>query len=173
MNPAALLKETTYWTREPKFRRKFIAQKTWAQDNCARKLNNPTYHFAGQFEKVWVGPFFWPRFLLATAGMKFTKLFYPRSSLQAELVVYLCIIFESMHTIFALPGWRHKCILKKRGLVSKELGFLIRQSGKTVRHSFLFVTFSPAPLVSIPPPKYQSEMTNLLFSQYAFVTSPR
>ena len=32
-------------------------------------------------------------------------------------VVYLCIIFESMHSIFALPGWRHECILKKRGLV--------------------------------------------------------
>ena len=26
-------------------------------------------------------------------------------------VVYLCIIFYSMHSIFALPGWRHKCIL--------------------------------------------------------------
>ena len=31
-------------------------------------------------------------------------------------VVYLCIIFVSMHSIFALPGWRHKCILKKDGV---------------------------------------------------------
>ena len=30
-------------------------------------------------------------------------------------VVYLCIIFESMHSIFALPGWRHECILRKEG----------------------------------------------------------
>ena len=27
------------------------------------------------------------------------------------LVVYMCIIFESMHSNFALPGWRHECIL--------------------------------------------------------------
>ena len=32
-----------------------------------------------------------------------------------QWVVYLCIIFESMHIIFALPGWRHKCILRKEG----------------------------------------------------------
>ena len=28
-------------------------------------------------------------------------------------VVYLCIIFFRMHSIFALPGWRHECILQK------------------------------------------------------------
>ena len=38
-------------------------------------------------------------------------------------VVYLCIIFESMHSIFALPGWHHKRILKKRGLVISDWYF--------------------------------------------------
>ena len=33
------------------------------------------------------------------------------------------------------------------------------------RHSLLFFTFSPALLVSIPSPKYQSKMTNPLFFQ--------
>ena len=28
------------------------------------------------------------------------------------IVVYLCIIFVCMHSIFALPGWRHECSLK-------------------------------------------------------------
>ena len=28
-------------------------------------------------------------------------------------VVYLCVIFFSMHSIFALPGWCHECILRK------------------------------------------------------------
>ena len=36
--------------------------------------------------------------------------------LQWSIVVYLCIIFESMHSIFALPGWHHKFILKKEGV---------------------------------------------------------
>ena len=34
-------------------------------------------------------------------------------------------------------------------------------------------SFSPALLVSIPSPKYQSQMTNPLFFQYAFVTLSR
>ena len=28
-------------------------------------------------------------------------------------VVYLCINFVSMHSFFALPGWRHECSLKQ------------------------------------------------------------
>ena len=36
-----------------------------------------------------------------------------------------------------------------------------------------FLTFLSALLVSIPSQKYQSEMTNPLFSQYAYVTSSR
>ena len=36
-----------------------------------------------------------------------------------------------------------------------------------------FFTFSPALSFSIPSPKYQSQMANPLFSQYAFVTSSR
>ena len=35
------------------------------------------------------------------------------SPIMRAQVVYLCIIFYSMHFIFALPGWRHKCILKR------------------------------------------------------------
>ena len=31
-------------------------------------------------------------------------------------VGYLCIIFVSMHSIFALPGGCHECILKKEGV---------------------------------------------------------
>ena len=38
----------------------------------------------------------------------FTCAFAPWNS-----VVYLCIIFVSMHSIFALPGWRHECSLKQ------------------------------------------------------------
>ena len=38
-------------------------------------------------------------------------------------VVYLCIIFYSMHSIFALPGWRHECILKKQGVSNLGLVF--------------------------------------------------
>ena len=67
-----------------KIRKKiYIAQKTLAQDDFTIKLNNPTYHFAGQLENPEWAHFFGPRFLLATAGMKFTKLYYPRSSFQA------------------------------------------------------------------------------------------
>ena len=45
------------------------------------------------------------------------------TKVSKKLVVYMCIIFESMHSIFALPGWRHKCILKKRGLVISDWYF--------------------------------------------------
>ena len=31
------------------------------------------------------------------------------------IVAYFCIIFESMHSIFALPRWRHKCIFMELG----------------------------------------------------------
>ena len=32
---------------------------------------------------------------------------------QSAIVVYMCFIFYSMQQIFAFPGWRHACILKK------------------------------------------------------------
>ena len=38
---------------------------------------------------------------------------YKKSITGAHRVVYLCIIFVCMHSIFALPGWHHKCSLKK------------------------------------------------------------
>ena len=35
---------------------------------------------------------------------------------QNMKVVYFCIIFKCMHSIFGIPGWRHTCILKKEGV---------------------------------------------------------
>ena len=46
---------------------------------------------------------------------KFNTLKSVRRAIKT-LVVYMCFIFESMHSIFALPGWRHRCILKKEGV---------------------------------------------------------
>ena len=37
----------------------------------------------------------------------------PVDRIPLGTVVYLCILFYSMHSIFALPGWRYECILKK------------------------------------------------------------
>ena len=54
-------------------------------------------------------------------------------------VVYLCIIFVSMHNNFALPGagWRRECILKKRGLVISDWyfgeGMEMNSEGKKVK----------------------------------------
>ena len=42
---------------------------------------------------------------------------------ERTAVVYLCIIFESMQSIFSLPGWRHECILKQEGLVISDCYF--------------------------------------------------
>ena len=36
----------------------------------------------------------------------------------------MCIIFYSMHIIFALPGWHHKCIMRKEGV--SHLGLVFR-----------------------------------------------
>ena len=61
-----------------------------------------------------------------------------------------------------------------REKVKKERNekFLFKNYAYT--QSFLsFFTFSHALLLSIPSPQYQSEMTNPLFSQYAFVTISR
>ena len=97
-------------------------------------------------------------------------------------VVYLCIICYSMHSIFALPGWRYECMLIKKGVSHFRLFLVfVRLPIYCVYTYFLnkissflsFFTFSLALLLSIPSPKYQSKMTNPLFSQYAFVTSSR
>ena len=45
------------------------------------------------------------------------QVWYSNGKNMSIWVVYLCIIFESMNSIFALPGWRHKCILKKEGSI--------------------------------------------------------
>ena len=39
--------------------------------------------------------------------------FFTATFVLKSLVVYMWFIFYSMHNIFALPGWRHECILKK------------------------------------------------------------
>ena len=53
-----------------------------------------------------------------------SKLLYS-GDLNTNQVVYLCIIFKSMHIIFALPGWRHACILKKEGVSHLGLVFSV------------------------------------------------
>ena len=107
--------------------------------------------------------------LLSTIQMPGTY-FYQSSS---SILVYH---FVSMHSIFALPGWRHKCSLKKWGLVILDRyfgeGMETNSADKKVKRrecqnsllklcvqtffSSLFYPFSPALLLSIPSPKYQS-----------------
>ena len=74
-------------------------------------------------------------------GFKFTRIFlvppdtYPPTSYQGflcldfclHLVVYLCIIFYSIHSIFALPGWHHVSILRKRGV--SYFGLILKIKG--------------------------------------------
>ena len=36
---------------------------------------------------------------------------------ETSVVVYLCINFVSMQSIFALPGWRHECSVKKMRVI--------------------------------------------------------
>ena len=45
----------------------------------------------------------------------------------------MCIIFESMHSIFALPGWHHECILKKEGVSHFGLVFRWRDGDERCR----------------------------------------
>ena len=45
----------------------------------------------------------------------------------------MCIIFESTHSIFALPGWHHKCTLKKEGVSHFGLVFWWRDGEKRCR----------------------------------------
>ena len=48
-------------------------------------------------------------------------------------VIYLCIIFVNMHSIFTLPGWRHECILKKEGVSQFGLVFWWRDGEEQCR----------------------------------------
>ena len=61
-----------------------------------------------------------------------------------DIVVYLCIKIYSMHRFFALPGWRHKCILRKErvrhfGLINIYSNRIMHaQTGKKV-YIILFI----------------------------------
>ena len=73
----------------------FSCDKEFANDSNASKTINPA--------------------ALTTTPKKFLFDAAIVSSIR-RVAVYLCIIFESMHSIFAPPGWRHERILKKEGV---------------------------------------------------------
>ena len=94
--------------------------------------------------------------LLTSTALFMTYCMVKNITLFTCLCMHFCIIITLFLVFVCLPIY---CV---------HTQFLNKIS------SFLsFFTFSPALLVSIPSPKYLSEMINPFFSKYAFVTSSR
>ena len=83
----------------------FFNFRTWR--NIEQMKIGPSLRFWFRVCKIW-------KFIIKK--VKIMKLLLGMLKGYLKLVVYLCIIFSSMNSIFALPGWRCKCILKKEGV---------------------------------------------------------
>ena len=92
-------------------------------------------------------------------------------------VVYLCIIFKCMHSIFGLPGWRHACILKNEGVSHLGLVFWwkdgddwCRWEGEKSMHLKMIHKYTTRDSNSGPPP--QSECKHIAQDRFLWMQIP-
>ena len=140
----------------------------------------------------WAVWFYFVSFLLESDNLTFSNLtkVYTVDNLLCKIIWMRITMVFIVALVKLVNKWRtsqSSCLLLcpgHTGLVASLLAneawsfsliALVTIYNKAVGYDLHIHTkhFSLALLVSIPLPKYQSEMTNLLFSQYAFVTSSR
>ena len=125
----------------------------------------------------------WESFAASKTNRKFNETFYGTDKIDQNISI---IPYANICSWFSIPIFNNLSVRKreKKGhwtTLVKYSEDLQDQSSILVYHfwkqafchSFLFFTFSPALLISIPSPIYQSKMTYPLFFQYAFMTSSR